>query len=114
MHEASIISSVLEEVEYQCIGTNINKISKVILAIGHFAAVDFHALKFAFESISKDTICEGAHLEIEEIIPMAHCDFCGHEYEVTFTNKICHECGHISTNIIKGYEILLYRIEGEE
>lgn len=114
MHEASIICSLLEEIEYQCTNTKINKIIKVTLAIGGFTAVDFSALKFAFDSISKDTICEGANLEIEEITPMAHCDSCELDYEVTFTNKRCPNCGRISTNLIKGYEILLYRIEGEE
>lgn len=113
MHELSIICSAIGEIEYHCVKNNISRVNKVILAIGQFIAIDFNALEFAFQSASKNTICEDAVLEIEEITPRAYCGLCEIDYEIGFTNKSCPTCGLINSNITKGYEILLYRIEGD-
>lgn len=113
MHEVSIICSAMEEIDYQCKLNNIGKVSKILLAIGRFVAVDNEALRFAFEGVSRGTICEGAVIEVEEIIPMAYCEICNEEYEVSFTGRSCPLCGSVSNNITKGNEILLYTIEGE-
>lgn len=113
MHEVSIICSAMEEIEHQCLINKITKVTTVVFAIGKFAAVDYNALKFAFESISRSTICEGAFLEMMEITPVAQCDLCHREYQVSFTKNSCPSCGNISCNIVRGNEILLYRIEGE-
>ena len=113
MHEVSIICSAMEEIEYHCKLNNIVKVSKILLAIGKFVAVDNEALRFAFEGVSKGTSCEGAVMEVEEIIPMAYCETCNEEYEVSFTRRSCPLCGNVSSNLTKGNEILLYRIEGE-
>lgn len=113
MHEISIICSAMDEIEYQCSINNINKVSKVLLAIGEFAAIDYSALRFAFESVAKDTICDGAVLDIMEIPAVDYCEACHKEYKVSFVQRSCPLCGVINNMLSTGDEILLYKIEGE-
>lgn len=113
MHEVSIISSAMDEIIIQCEANNIARVTEVTLAIGQFVAVDKFALEFAFNCVSKGTICENAILIVKEIYPKAYCENCNEEFEVTFINKNCPLCGETSQKITQGYEILLYRIEGE-
>jgi len=103
----------MEEIITQCEMNNIASVNKITLAIGRFVAVDNFALEFAFKCVSRSTICEGATLIVEEISPVAYCENCHEDFEVTFMKKNCPLCGQVSDKITKGYEILLYRIEGE-
>lgn len=113
MHEISIICSAMEEIITQCEMNDIASVTKITLAIGQFVAVDKLSLEFAFRSVSKGTICEKATLLVEEISPLAYCERCQEDFGATFMNKNCPLCGQVSNKITKGYEILLYRIEGE-
>lgn len=113
MHEVSIISSVINMVLENCKNNNINKVEKIVLKIGEFSCVDNSSLLFAFESLSKDSICEGAVLDIEKVIGMAYCKNCNKEFHVEFSKKKCPICHKSSMDITNGYEMLLYKIEGE-
>lgn len=113
MHEVSLMSSVIDMVEDNCKKNNINKATKIILKIGEFYYIEKSYLIFAFEALSKNGICEGAKLEINEVKAKAYCKKCQQEFSISFTNKKCPKCNCLSNEIISGYEMLLYRIEGE-
>lgn len=113
MHELSIICSAMETVNAQCEENHIKRVTKIKLVMGDFVAVDSSALDFAFKYITRGTICEGAELQVENITPMAYCDNCSKEFQVSFMIKTCPICGEFSNEITKGYEMLLYSIEGE-
>lgn len=113
MHELSIVSSVISMVSENCINNNITKVEKIVLKIGEFSCVDNSSLRFAFESLSKDSICEGAILDIDKVNGMAYCKKCNREFHVEFSKMECPICNNPSMDITNGYEMLLYRIEGE-
>ncbi|MEG0132554.1 MAG: hydrogenase maturation nickel metallochaperone HypA [Clostridium sp.] len=113
MHEISIISSVIQMVEENSLKNNITKVSKVILQIGEFSCIEDSSMKFAFEALSQGSICEKADLELDRIRGRAYCSKCSKEFNVGFTRKTCPDCNETSSEITSGYEILLYRIEGE-
>ena len=50
---------------------------RVVLEIGRLSGVVPDALRFCFEICAKDTILDGAALEIREIAGRAHCGACG-------------------------------------
>lgn len=56
---------------------------------------------------------EQAELEYESVKAMARCEACGREFPITFTDKVCPDCGQISTKIIAGLEANVKEIEGE-
>lgn len=113
MHELSIIDSVINMVLENCRENNINKVDRIVLKIGEFSCVDNSSLLFAFESLSRDSICEGALLDIGKVCGMAYCKECDKEFYVEFNKKECPICNKKSMDITNGYEMLLYKIEGE-
>lgn len=113
MHEVSVVYDAIKIVEENSKLNNINKLTKVLLKIGEFTCIDEKSLDFAFEALSKNTLCEGAKLEIEKVRGKAKCNSCNIEFFIDFTNKLCPRCSTYSSNIISGYELLVYQIEGD-
>lgn len=113
MHEVSIMGEVFEIIENAAMENQLKKINRVTLKIGEFSCVEEHALRFAFEALSKDGIVEKAQLDIEKVEATAACSFCGKIFRVSFTEKNCPVCGNFTNNIVTGYEIELSQLEGE-
>lgn len=113
MHETSIIYDALEIAKESGKNNNLKKIDKIYMKIGEFTCVDESSLRFAFEALRKNTICEDADLIIEKVKAKAKCDYCNEEFIIDFTNKICPKCYKYSNNICNGYELLVWQIEGE-
>lgn len=113
MHELSIVYNVLEIVREHAENNHLNKIDKVVISVGEFCSLQKDSLLFAFESLSKNSLCEEAALEIQTIEAKAYCDDCQNEFKVSFTNKFCPVCKKYSRQITSGYEILVSSIEGE-
>lgn len=65
MHELSIADALLDIVQKRASGEGINRVYEINLRIGEFSGVFPDSLRFAFEVLSRDTITEGAHLNIE-------------------------------------------------
>jgi len=66
MHELSIAEELLRIITEKAKQVGIHKVQQINLKIGEFAGVLPDALIFAFDMLSKDTIFEGARIEIEE------------------------------------------------
>ena len=66
MHELSIAEELLQIITTKASQVGIGKINQINLKIGEFSGVLSDALVFAFEMLSKDTISEGARIEIEQ------------------------------------------------
>jgi len=66
MHELSITEELLMIIHRRAEEEGIQKISKINLKIGKYSGVFTDALLFAFDVLSKDTISEGARINIEE------------------------------------------------
>lgn len=111
MHEVSIVHDIIETIKESSKLNNINKVNKVFMKIGEFTCIDENSINFAFDVLSKNTLCEGALLDIERIKGKAKCNVCNDEFFISFTNKLCPKCRCYSSNIINGYEILVYEID---
>jgi hydrogenase nickel incorporation protein HypA/HybF len=66
MHELSITEELLQIINDKASQVGIKRIERINLRIGEFSGVLPDALIFAFELLSKDTITEGAVIEIEK------------------------------------------------
>ncbi|MDU4861679.1 MAG: hydrogenase maturation nickel metallochaperone HypA [Terrisporobacter othiniensis] len=113
MHETSIIYGALEIAKESGENNNLKRIHKIYMKIGEFTCVDENSMRFVFEALKKNTICEDADLIIDKVKAKARCDYCNEEFEINFTNKICPKCHKHSNNICKGYELLVWQIEGD-
>ncbi|WP_071188916.1 hydrogenase maturation nickel metallochaperone HypA [Trichormus sp. NMC-1] len=110
MHELGITQNIIAIVRENAQG---KKVQRVLLEIGQLSAIMPDAIKFCFDICAKDTIVEGALLEILEIPGMAKCRQCGTKFYVEKPFGIC-ECGSVQLDIITGEELKIKEIEVED
>jgi hydrogenase nickel incorporation protein HypA/HybF len=76
MHEAGIVSSVLEIAEDEARKRGARSIRVVKMRVGEFSGVAVESLQFAFEALKVDTMAAGGQLEIERVPMLAWCTRC--------------------------------------
>ena len=68
---------------------------------------------FAFEAISKGTICEAVKLEIEHKPMRAKCGNCGEQFDIEFSHPKCSKCGSEDFELQPDAPFILEQIEFE-
>ena len=114
MHELSIVSSVLdqlEELKKQHAGAQFTKVG---LRVGELAGVDVDCLRFGFECVIKDTPWERLALEIEEVQRRQRCPKCAAEFQAENWATACPHCGEAATITIAGEELQIAYVEVDE
>ena len=95
---------------------NIKRVSKINLEIGELTFINVEQLKFAFQVISRSTICEGAEIEVKFIKPSVICNNCGYKGTLDVVDDLlitCPKCGSLSLRIEKGKEFNIKNITVE-
>lgn len=67
MHEVSIAYEIYEIVGESIKDYNLKNVSLINVKVGSYNGIDEDSLKFAFEAISKGSICEKAKIMLEEV-----------------------------------------------
>lgn len=114
MHEASIVQSLVEEVESILKSSNGSRVVRIHLKIGKLTAVVPDVLLFMFEAIVPGTKLEGAKLTMEEVELRAKCKACGAEDDILEIGFFCGSCGSADVDIIAGRELLIDSLEVED
>lgn len=110
MHELSITSSVVAICAERALG---QQIRRVVLEIGKLSAVMPDAVRFCFEVCARDTVVEGAELEIIETPGRARCRECGGEMMLPDLFGRC-ECGSVDLEVVAGGELRIKQMEVAE
>jgi len=113
VHELSIAQSLLEIIVDESSRHGLERINKVRLQIGEFAAVVPESLTFCFELVSRDTVAAGALIEIETVGVTARCDRCDFSFDVKDQVFLCPRCGGPALELLSGRELTVVSIEGE-
>ena len=88
-----------------------SRITRIALRVGAMSGVVPDALEFAFEMVCRDTLAEGARLEIEKIPAACWCAPCATEFECEdFVNE-CPRCHALSSELRRGRELELGSVE---
>lgn len=120
MHEFSmttqIVNCILEEAEKH----NAKRINEVHLVIGKLTFLGLEQVKFAYETLVKDTIMEDSKLYIEEKDGVVKCNNCGYTGDLKFEDDpvyhipsptlSCPKCGSV-VNIVGGKECTIRSIK---
>jgi hydrogenase nickel incorporation protein HypA/HybF len=114
MHELSIISSVLDQLDELKKQHQGERFSKVGLRVGELAGVDVDCLRFGFECVVKETHWADLVLEIEQVPRRQRCPQCGEEFRAENWATACPKCGEAETVIIAGEELQIAYVEVEE
>jgi hydrogenase nickel incorporation protein HypA/HybF len=107
MHELSIANSVVEICAEQAHGA---RVRRVTLEIGQLSAVLPEAIRFCFDVCAKDTVVEGAALEIVEMPGQARCLVCGATLDVAVPFGRC-TCGSENLELISGQQLKIRQME---
>ena len=113
MHELTVISNIFTIILKTAEKNNLRKISKISLKMGRQRHLATDLMKFAFDSVSKNTIAEKAELLIERVDIKMRCKSCGIDFIVKDNTYLCISCGSPSLETISGKDLLIESIEGE-
>ena len=130
MHELSVSSAIVDTVLKHAAG---RRVSLVSLRLGKMRQVVPASLSFYFEIVGRDTVCEGAELELEMVDALMHCVSCDHEWDPapqpehgdTFGEGLatgglalpqfrCPRCEEAGAEVIRGDELEVESIEVQE
>jgi len=110
MHELSIVTGVVEICEQHAAG---RRVLAVTLAIGALSGVVPEALEFCFEAATKETLLEGARLEIDRIAATGFCSSCGVVSSIDTYFDPCPCCGAPALELRSGDEMRVKDLEVE-
>jgi hydrogenase nickel incorporation protein HypA/HybF len=102
MHEMSLAESMMALIENAAIDQSFSKVRAVWLEIGTLSCVEPEALRFCFEAVARDTVAEGARLEIVAVPGEGRCRTCGHNQPMQTLLELCEKCGGYELDISGG------------
>jgi hydrogenase nickel incorporation protein HypA/HybF len=117
MHELSLAVSIIETAIKAAKEHDATKILEINVEIGDLTVVSEDRLRFTLDITSKDTIAEGAKINIERKPGRIRCMKCGYEGEsnppteddpiqhLLMSSLKCPKCGDTHTEIIGGREL---------
>ena len=107
MHELALTMEIVDIAVERAEG---RRVRRVVVAVGKLAAVVPDAMRFCFDVCAKDTVVEGATLDIEETPGRARCRACGADVALTAPYGSC-ACGSIDLEVVAGNAVYLTEME---
>ena len=113
MHELAITQSILDIAKKAAEEHGAKKVQSVRIMLGEYSGVVPQCIQYYFDVISKDTIAEGAVLDIRRLPVVIHCNACGKESEIERLHVSCPLCGSADLKLIQGREFYIESMEVE-
>lgn len=119
MHELSVSSAIVDTAIRHARG---RPVSRVVVQVGALRQVVPSSLDFYFGITSRDTICEGAALELELVAALLRCE-CGNEWDpapepahegdpaALLPRFRCPDCEAAGAEVLAGNELLVDSID---
>ena len=111
MHELSIASAIVATVERHAGGC---RVTVVRVRVGRLRQVVPDSLEFCFGMVARESVCEGARLELEMIPAVLRCAACAHEWQIDSPPFWCPQCAGGEVAAVRGEEFEVESIEIEE
>jgi hydrogenase nickel incorporation protein HypA/HybF len=90
------------------------RVTVVSLRVGRLRQVVPETLDFYFEFVARDTVCEGARLEMEIVDAVLCCNGCSHEWAIEIPAFRCPACAGSDVAVAAGNEFEVESIDVEE
>ncbi|MCK5790475.1 MAG: hydrogenase maturation nickel metallochaperone HypA [Ketobacter sp.] len=113
MHEMSLCESVLQIVEEEAARQRFSKVKWLQLEIGTLAGVEVEAMRFCFDAVSRNSVLEGAALDIVQPVGQAWCMQCAKTLSLRERYQPCPECGGYQLQVTGGDEMRIKELEVE-
>ena len=113
MHEAAVAKEIYDIVEKAAREGGLTYVTRIALEIGEFSCIQSDQLVTAYRILTRDTNQAGAQLVPTRVKAQARCGSCHKDFQVSFTDKRCPDCGQVSEEILAGYGMSISEIEGQ-
>ena len=110
MHEMSIAVEIVHHAVEVAERHQATRIEEVEVEVGVMRQVVPEAIQMAWETLTRDTLAEGAVLKITEVPPSAVCRQCGQSCRVTIDRFVCPHCNQADLRIETGNDVVLMSI----
>ena len=104
MHEASLVRSLLQQVNDLLIEHDGQSVEAIRIEMGPLSGVERLLVEIAFEQQVDDTPCRGATLHVEEVPLSTICRNCNHEFNIERFRFVCPACDSNHVQITGGEE----------
>jgi hydrogenase nickel incorporation protein HypA/HybF len=110
MHEMTIATALVDQICHQAESLGATRVAEINLRMGVLSGIA-RSLYFCFPSASRNTLCEGARLNIDEVPLTVHCTHCeAVKTPAALYNFRCPDCGHPTPKVLTGREMQLVSI----
>lgn len=113
MHEMSLAEGVLQLVEETARREGAKRVKLVVLEIGRMSSVQPEALSFCFDVVTRNSVLEGAALEIVDVPGAGWCMQCAATMPMIELYGSCPTCGSYQVQPTGGTEMRVREIEIE-
>jgi hydrogenase nickel incorporation protein HypA/HybF len=113
MHELAVTENIVNITLAKAGEAQANKIIKINLVVGELSGFVPDCIQFYFDSLSKNTIAQGAALHFESVPAQLRCRDCSTVFRPEDTLWSCPKCGGRSVEISKGRELYIESVEVE-
>jgi len=110
MHEMMVAQSLLAQILDEAAKQNAKPVAAKI-SCGKLNAINDEILRFAFDAIAKDTLCQGVKLEIEHKPLQAKCKICKSIFKIEFSKPQCEKCNKQEFELLPDAPLILEEIE---
>lgn len=111
MHEMSLAEGILQLIEDTARRENLTRVRAVYLEVGELASVEVEALRFCFEAVIRESVAEGARLEIAQVPGSGWCLDCNEEVPMHDRLGGCPRCGGWRVQVTGGTEMRVKELE---
>ena len=113
MHEMSVAESLVETIIKEAQKINATPL-KAVISCGMLNPINDEVMQFAFEVVTRETVCEGMELEIVHIPWRAVCRDCGEKFDFDVYSPKCGKCDSTSMDMEEDAPLQLDEIEFDE
>jgi hydrogenase nickel incorporation protein HypA/HybF len=114
MHELTLAERAIALAEAVARNAGARRITRVRLAIGVLAHVDADTLAYCCGMVARDTLAEGAEIQIEPVAGEAWCATCEQQVELSQAGTPCPHCGGFKLEITDGDQMRILDISVEQ
>lgn len=107
----SLAEGVLQLIEDAARQQEFTKVTTVWLEIGQLSGVEVEAMKFCFDAVTRDSIADGARLEIIALPGAGWCMACSRTVPMTEVFGECPLCGGYQMQVTGGTEMRVKELE---
>jgi hydrogenase nickel incorporation protein HypA/HybF len=113
MHELGVSENIINIALAKAGEAQANKVIQINLIVGELSGFVPDCIQFYFDSLSKETIAQGAVLHFESVPAQLRCRDCSTIFQPQDTVWACPKCKGQSVEIFKGRELYIESMEVE-